>query len=73
MSRKKKETMTSLVGGVAQAFHDDRDVELRAQLGKQEVEGKNKEEQVKVGEVSQRRCAHGWCGNGDDKTQNLSQ
>ena len=37
-----------LVGGVAQAFHDDRVVELRAQLGVQEVEGKDREEQVEV-------------------------
>ena len=32
--------VTPLVGGVAQAFHDDRVVELRVQLGVQEVEGK---------------------------------
>ena len=35
-----------LVGGVAQASHDDRVVELRVQLGVQEVEGKDREEQV---------------------------
>ena len=40
--------LTALVGGVAQAFHDDRVVELRVQLGVQEVEGKDKEEQVEV-------------------------
>ena len=40
--------VTPLVGGVAQAFHDDRVVELRVQLGVQEVEGKDKEEQVEV-------------------------
>ena len=37
-----------LVGGVAQAFHDDHVVELRVQLGVQEVEGKDREEQVEV-------------------------
>ena len=40
--------LTLLVGGVAQAFHDDRFVELRIQLGVKEVEGKDKEEQVEV-------------------------
>ena len=41
--------LTLLVGGVAQAFHDDRVVELRVQLGVQEVEGKeDREEQVEV-------------------------
>ena len=41
--------LTLLVGGVvAQAFHDDRVVELRVQLGVQELEGKDREEQVEV-------------------------
>ena len=40
--------VTPLVGGVAQAFHDDRVVELTVQLGVQEVEGKDREEQVEV-------------------------
>ena len=40
--------LTLLVGGVAQAFHDDRVVELRVQLGEQEVEGKDREEQEEV-------------------------
>ena len=40
--------VTLLVGGVAHAFHDDRVVELRVQLGVQEVEGKDREEQVEV-------------------------
>ena len=41
--------LTLLVGGVAQAFHDDRVVELRVQLGVQEVEEKgDREEQVEV-------------------------
>ena len=40
--------VTPLVGGVAQAFHDDQIVELRVQLEVQEVEGKDREEQVEV-------------------------
>ena len=40
--------VTPLVGGVAQAFHDDRVVEFRVQLGVEEVEGKDREEQVEV-------------------------
>ena len=41
--------VTPLVGGVAQAFHDDQVVELRVQLGVQEVEGEeDREEQVEV-------------------------
>ena len=40
--------LTLLVGGVAQAFHNDRVVELRVQLGVEEVEGKDREEQVEV-------------------------
>ena len=40
--------LTLLVGGVAQAFHDDRVVELRVQLGVEKEEGKDKEEQVEV-------------------------
>ena len=40
--------LTLLVGGVAKAFHDDRVDELRAQLGVQDVEGKDREEKVEV-------------------------
>ena len=41
--------VSPLVGGVAQAFHDDQVVELRVQLGVEEVEGKeDREEQVEV-------------------------
>ena len=41
--------LTLLVGGVAQAFHDDQVVELRVQLGVQEVVGKrDREEQVEI-------------------------
>ena len=40
--------LTLHVSGVAQDFHDDRVVELRVQLGVQEVEGKDREERVEV-------------------------
>ena len=51
--------LTPLVGGVAQAFHDDRVVELRVQLGVQEVEGKRQGGTggSRKGEASQRGCA----------------
>ena len=43
--------VTHLVGGVAQAFHGDQVVELRVQLGVQEVEGKDdRKGQVEVEE-----------------------
>ena len=44
--------LTPLVGGVAQAFDDDRVVELRVQLAVQEVEGKeeDREGQMEVEE-----------------------
>ena len=66
---------TLLVDGEAQAFHDDQVVELRVQLGVQEVEGKDKEEQVE--EERERRvkkvrpCIWLWMTN--DETQILSQ
>ena len=40
--------LTLLVGGVAQAFHDDQVDELSVQLAVQEVKGKDREEQVEV-------------------------
>ena len=51
--------LTLLVGGVAQAFHDDRVVELRVQLGVEEVDGKGQEGtgRSRKGETSQRGCA----------------
>ena len=56
--------LTPLVGGVAQAFHDDRVVELRVQLGVQEVEEKgDREEQVEVDREKRVK----------EKTQDLSQ
>ena len=67
--------LTLLVGGVAQAFHDDRVVELRVQLGVQEVEEKgDRKEQVEVErERRVKEVRHGWYGDGCDKTQDLSQ
>ena len=68
--------ITPLVGGVAQAFHDDRVVELRVQLAVQEVEGKeDREEQV---EVERERRVKGGApmdhyGDECEKTQDLSQ
>ena len=40
--------LTLPVGGVAQAFHDDRVVELRVQLGVEEVDGEGQGEKVEV-------------------------
>ena len=60
--------LTLLVGGVAQAFHDDRVVELRVQLGVEEVEGKDRK-----GETSQRGCAMMMTMDECEKTQDLSQ
>ena len=53
--------VTPLVGGVAQAFHDDQVVELRVQLGVQEVEGKeDREEQVEVEEEKRLGEVRSW-------------
>ena len=51
--------LTLHVGGVAQAFHDDRVVELRVQLGVEEVEGKGQggTGRSRKRETSQRGCA----------------
>ena len=51
--------LTLLVGGVTQAFHDDRVVELRVQLGVEEVDGEGQEGtgRSRKGETSQRGCA----------------
>ena len=43
--------VTPLVGGVAQAFHDDQVVELRVQLGVQEVEEVEGKEEDREGQV----------------------
>ena len=47
--------LTPLVGGVAQAFHDDRVVELRVQLGVQELEGKEEDREGRVEVEEERR------------------
>ena len=54
--------VTPLVGGVAQAFHDDPIVELRVQLGAQEVEGKeeDREGQVEVERVRRVKEVRPW-------------
>ena len=60
---------------MAQAFHDDRVVELRVQLEVQEVEGKRQggTGRSRKGEASQRGCAMYGMGDGCEKTQDLSQ
>ena len=67
--------VTPLVGGVAQAFHDDRVVELRVQLRAQEVDGKDRDEQLEVERERRvkevRPWIRPWMTN--DKTQILSQ
>ena len=52
--------VTPLVGGVAQAFHDDRVVELRVQLGVEEVQRKDREEQVEVERVKRVKEGAPW-------------
>ena len=63
------------VGGVAQAFHDDQVVELRVQLGVQEVEGKEEGRTggSRKGEATQGGALMDDCGDVCDKTQILSQ
>ena len=67
--------LTHLVGGVAQAFHDDRVVELRVQLGVEDAEGKRqgRRGRSRKGEASQRGCAMDDHGDESDETQDLSQ
>ena len=54
--------VTPHVGGEAQAFHDDQVVELRVQLGVQEVEGKeeDREGQVEVEEERRLKEVRTW-------------
>ena len=54
--------VTLLVGGVAQAFHDDRVVELRVQLAVQEVQGKEEDRkgQVEVEEEKRLEEVRSW-------------
>ena len=51
--------LTLFCGGVAQAFHDDRVVELKEQLVVEEVDGEGQEGtgRSRKGEASQRECA----------------
>ena len=67
--------LTLLVGGVAQAFNDDRVVELKVQLGVQEVEGKRQggTSRSRKGEATQRGCAMMMTMDECEKTQDLSQ
>ena len=67
--------VTPLVGGVAQAFHDDRVVELRVQLGVEEAEGKGRRGTggSRKGEASQGGAPMDDYGDVYDKTQILSQ
>ena len=54
--------VTPLVGGVAQAFHDDQVVELRLQLAVQEVSGKEEDRkgQVEVEEEKRLKEVRSW-------------
>ena len=67
--------LTLLVGGVAQAFHDDRVFVLRVQLGVEEVDGEGQGEKggSTKGRNESKRVRHGWYGDGCEETQNLSQ
>ena len=60
--------VTPLVGGVAQAFHDDRVVELRVQLGVQEKR-QGRTGRSSKGEASQGGAPMDDCGDVYDKTQ----
>ena len=67
--------LTLLVGGVAQAFHDDLVVELRVQLGVEEVErkGRGGTGRRKKGEASQRGAPMDMTVDDKVTAQNLSQ
>ena len=66
--------LTLICGGVAQAFHDDRVVELKEQLGIEEEDGEGQEGQVKEKRErsSQRERAMGMTVDDYEWTQNLS-
>ena len=52
--------LTLFFGGAAQTFHDDRVVELKEQLGIEEI-GVGQERQVKEkGEIESKRTRHGY-------------
>ena len=65
--------VTPLVGGVAQAFHGDQVVELRVQLGVEEVEGKGQggTGRSRKGEASQRERAMSMTVDDYEWTQKL--
>ena len=67
--------LTLLVGGVAQAFHDDRVVELRVQLGVEEVDGEGQERTGRSGkgEASQRGAPMDMTVDDKVFAQDLSQ
>ena len=67
--------LTLLVGGVAQAFHDDRVVELRVQLGVEEVDGEGQERtgRSRKGEASQRNAPMDMTVDDKVFAQDLSQ
>ena len=68
--------VTSLVGGVAQAFHGDQVVELSVQLAVQEVEGieEDRKGQVEVEEEKRLKEVRSWITiKKCDETQDLSQ
>ena len=66
---------TLLVGEVAQAFHDDRVVELREQLGVEEVDGEGQEGtgRSRKGEASQRGAPMDMTVDDKVFAQDLSQ
>ena len=67
--------LTLLVGGVAQAFHDDRVVELRVQLGVEEVDGEGQGGTggSRKGEASQRGAPMDMTVDDKVFAQDLSQ
>ena len=66
--------VTPLVGGVAQAFHDDQVLKVQLEVQEREERGEDGEGQIEVegerGELKERRTCT-WMTN--DKTQDLSQ
>ena len=68
--------VTHLVGGVAQAFHDDQVVEVSVRLAAQEVEGKEEDRgrtgRSRRGEATQGGALMDDYGDVHDKTQTLS-
>ena len=66
--------LTLFYGGVAQAFHDDRVVELKEQLVVEEVDEERQAGKVtEEGRGGTRRVRHGWYGDGYVTARNLIQ